>query len=86
MTSYIGLAGVGLDAPTLPISDPNVGFFGYDRATTTADLLLKGGGEGDGSEGGTGSSHILITTETLLANGPWGQGGPSTCRGLGHWT
>ncbi len=80
LTSYVGLAGIGLDAAALPLADPNAGFFGYDRVTTIADLRFKGGG--DDPEGATGSSYILITTETLLANGPWGQGGPSTCRGL----
>jgi prepilin-type processing-associated H-X9-DG protein len=82
LTSYIGMAGVGLDAPTLPPGDPNAGFFGYDRLTTMADLRWKGGGQAEDSDSATGSSYILITTETLRDNGPWAEGGPSTCRGI----
>jgi hypothetical protein len=82
LTSYVGLAGVGPDAPQLPLGDPNTGFFGYDRFTSMADLRLKGGAAETEPEGPTGSSYILVATETTISNGPWGQGGPSTCRGL----
>jgi prepilin-type processing-associated H-X9-DG protein len=81
-TSYVGLAGVGLDAPSLPFESYNAGFFGYDRATTSADLLLKGGGSDDAGNGPSGSSYIIVAMETCQANGPWGEAGPSTCRGL----
>jgi hypothetical protein len=38
LTSYIGIAGLGADAPVLPKSDPRAGVFGYDRMTTVADI------------------------------------------------
>ena len=68
-TDYVGLAGVGPDAATLPLSDPNAGMFGYDRTVKRSDLTA-------------GTSETLMATETGRANGPWTAGGPPTVRGV----
>ncbi len=34
LTSYVGIAGVGLDAAHLPLNDPRAGFFGYERISS----------------------------------------------------
>ena len=67
--SYIGIAGLGLDAPVLPKSDPRAGIFGYDRRTTLADI-----------KDGTAGTMLLV--ETAAVRGSWLQGGPATVRGL----
>jgi prepilin-type processing-associated H-X9-DG protein len=66
---YVGIAGVGPDAPTLPIGHPRAGAFGYDRQVRLADL--KDGG-----------ATTLLLVETTFQNGPWTAGGPATVRGL----
>ncbi len=68
-TDYVGLAGVGPDAATLPLSDPNAGMFGYDRTVKRDDVTA-------------GTSETLMATETGRANGPWTAGGPPTVRGV----
>ena len=70
LTSYVGLAGVGRKAARLPVSDPDAGFFGYDRRITRADVTR-------------GLSETMMATETTVDNGPWAEGGPATVRGLG---
>jgi hypothetical protein len=37
-TSYVGIAGLGRDAATLPKTDPRAGYFGYDRQTFLGDV------------------------------------------------
>jgi prepilin-type processing-associated H-X9-DG protein len=69
LTSYIGMAGVGVDAPRLPLKDPNAGFFGYERRLKQSDITA-------------GVSTTMMATETEQANGPWAAGGPPTVRGL----
>jgi prepilin-type processing-associated H-X9-DG protein len=68
-TWYVGIAGVGTDAPTLPTGHPRAGVFGYGRDTPLA--VLK-----------DGASNTLLVAETGLANGPWTAGGAATVRGL----
>jgi len=68
-TPYIGIAGVGTDAPSLPKSDPRSGVFGYDRRTTLADIK-------------DGLATTMLIAESGRAYGPWLQGGPATVRGL----
>jgi len=69
LTTYIGLAGVGSDAPSLPLSDPRAGFFGYDRTVKRPQL-------------NEGLAYTMVVTETTLDNGPWIAGGPATVRGI----
>lgn len=68
-TDYIGIAGIGADAPTLPLDHPRAGVFGYDRQTRPADIK-------------DGSANTMLIAETASGNGPWTRGGPSTVRGL----
>ena len=66
---YVGIAGVGSDASTLPKGHLRAGIFGYDRQTRTVDIT-------------DGLSTTMMLAETTLANGPWTAGGPATVRGL----
>jgi hypothetical protein len=68
-TSYVGIAGVGADAPLLPKSDRRAGVFGYDRRTTMADIK-------------DGVANTMLIAETASVSGSWMQGGPATVRGL----
>lgn len=67
-TSYLGVAGVGADAATLPADDPRVGAFGYNRTLKAKDFT-------------DGMSNTMLLMETR-SGGPWAQGGPGTVRGL----
>jgi prepilin-type processing-associated H-X9-DG protein len=68
-TWYVGIAGVGTDAPTLPEGHPRAGIFGYDRQTPLGAIK-------------DGASNTLAIAETGLDNGPWTAGGEATVRGL----
>jgi len=68
-TWYVGVAGVGRDAPALPEDHPRAGVFGYDRRTGTGGIK-------------DGASNTLLLAETGVANGPWTAGGTATVRGL----
>ncbi len=67
LTSYVGVAGVGSDAPFLDVTDPKCGVFGYDRRVRFADVK-------------DGLSQTLLFLETADANGPWLAGGAATVR------
>lgn len=69
LTAYLGVAGLGMDAATLPAGDRNVGVFGYDRRTSLAAIK-------------DGTSRTLLVLESARDNGEWARGGPSTVRGL----
>jgi hypothetical protein len=66
---YIGLAGVGSDAATLPAGHPRAGVFGFDRELHNRDLTR-------------GQSQTALLTETSAAQGGWTAGGPPTVRGF----
>ena len=68
-TSYVGIAGLGADAPSLPEGDPRAGIFGYDRQTTLAEIK-------------DGASFTMAVIETMDRNGPWTAGGHATVRGV----
>jgi Protein of unknown function (DUF1559) len=68
-TSYIGIAGVGADAPLLPKNDRRAGVFGFDRMTRLADIK-------------DGPANTMLIAETARVMGSWIQGGPATLRGL----
>lgn len=69
MTHYVGMAGVGLDAPSRPAGTPGNGFMGYERITTP-DMIKDG------------TANTIGIMETCFQPGPWAQGGPFTLRGL----
>ena len=66
---YVGIGGLGIDAPTLPGGHPRAGVFGYDHQTRMVDIK-------------DGASTTMLLAETTFANGPWTAGGPATVRGL----
>ena len=68
LTHYIGVAGVGDDAATLPLSHHRAGFFGYDRKITARNII-------------DGLSTTMAVAE-VLEGGPWTAGGKATVRGL----
>lgn len=69
ITHYVGIAGVGKDAPTLPITDKRAGAFGYNRITTVRDIT-------------DGMANTIGVTEAGKDYGAWGAGGPATIRAL----
>jgi hypothetical protein len=68
-TSYVGIAGDGVDAATLPPNDVRRGFFGYARAVKLKDVS-------------DGISSTLLFLETRRDTGPWAAGGAATVRGI----
>ncbi len=68
-TDYLGIAGVGKDAATLPKDDPKAGIFGYDRKITFNDIK-------------DGTYLTVMVVETAWPRGSWTAGGPDTVRGL----
>ena len=69
LASYVGMAGVGADAPWLPLTDSRIGYFGYQRRITFKDIT-------------DGTSNTMVVIETGFKNGPWTAGGPPTVRGI----
>jgi prepilin-type processing-associated H-X9-DG protein len=67
--SYIGVAGVGADAPALPARHPRAGAFGFDRATKLEDII-------------DGTSVTMMVAETTRDHGAWTAGGLSSVRGV----
>jgi prepilin-type N-terminal cleavage/methylation domain-containing protein len=68
-TEYIGISGVGIDSPELPVDDSRSGFFGYSRTIKKEDIR-------------DGLSCTLLALDTSTDLGPWAAGGPSTVRGI----
>jgi len=69
VTHYVGVAGVGPDAPYLPASDPRAGVFGYQRVVRLEDI-----------PDGTSNTAAVFGVSRRL--GPWAAGGPATVRAL----
>ena len=69
LTAYLGVAGVGPDADTLPPGDRRAGVFGLDRRLALEDIT-------------DGTSNTLLVLESARDNGPWARGGAATLRGL----
>src|SRR5262249_22918673 len=66
-SSYVGIAGVGADAASLPMEDKRCGVFGYERRIILKDVK-------------DGTSVTLCIVETTRDNGRWAAGGRSTVR------
>jgi prepilin-type processing-associated H-X9-DG protein len=69
LAHYVGVAGVGEGAASLPLEDRRAGVFGHDRKTRPEDIK-------------DGTSTTLMVVETATDNGPWTAGGRATARGL----
>ncbi|WP_166820193.1 DUF1559 domain-containing protein [Thalassoroseus pseudoceratinae] len=67
VTNYVGIAGIGKDAATLPITDNRVGAFGYDRKISFRNIT-------------DGTSNTVGISEASGKIGPWAAGGDSTLR------
>jgi prepilin-type processing-associated H-X9-DG protein len=68
-TYYVGIAGLGADAASLPADDIKCGLLGYDRVTTPNEITR-------------GESYTMLACETAYRPGPWAQGGFDTVRGV----
>ncbi len=66
---YLAIAGLGLDAPSLPTNHPRAGIFGDNRRVTPTDIK-------------DGASQTMMLAESDTAIGPWFSGGRDTVRGL----
>ena len=74
---YVGIAGLGTDAPTLPAGHP-AGVFGYDRRTRTADIT---DGAVDDDDAGRDDDGERSLDGEQAGNGTWPGSGPSAlCR------
>jgi hypothetical protein len=69
VTQYVGLAGLGEDGPTLPVTSPRAGVFAYDRATSMAQIR-------------DGTSNTAMISEASDGLGPWAAGARPTLRAL----
>jgi prepilin-type processing-associated H-X9-DG protein len=67
--AYVGIAGSGVDAPSLPTSDKRAGIFGDDRVVTPADVT-------------DGLAQTMMVADSSEPAGPWFAGGRNTVRGL----
>ena len=67
--SYAAIAGLGVDAPSLPKQDKRAGIFGDNRIVTTADVS-------------DGLANTMMVAESSAPSGPWFAGGRHTVRGL----
>jgi hypothetical protein len=70
-THFVGVAGVGEDAPGLPVEHPRAGVFGNDRITRLDDIR----------DGASNTLMVLGVTSNL---GSWAAGGSATIRPLTH--
>jgi hypothetical protein len=67
LTHYVGMGGVGDEAPRLAKEHPRSGIFGYNRKTALADVR-------------DGASHTIMMIQVRDVFGPWIQGGGATVR------
>jgi prepilin-type processing-associated H-X9-DG protein len=68
-SGFLAIAGLGVDAPSLPTKHKRAGMFGDDRTVRPADIK-------------DGASTTMMLTESDSARGPWFAGGRATVRGL----
>jgi hypothetical protein len=68
-TSYVGLAGIGADALSLPRSSERAGMFGFDRGVKPEDFV-------------SGMSLTLAASERADLDRKWIAAGLDTCLGL----
>ncbi|MEJ7593537.1 MAG: DUF1559 domain-containing protein [Planctomycetaceae bacterium] len=68
-THYVGIAGLGKDAPMLPANSNRAGVFAYNRKTSFRDIT-------------DGMSNTMMTSEASGQFGSWIAGGNATIRSL----
>lgn len=68
-THFVGIAGVGADAATLPKEHPRAGIFGENRRTRADDVR-------------DGLANTLLIAGVSLRPAPWAAGGTATLRSL----
>jgi hypothetical protein len=68
-THYVGIAGLGKDAPMLPANHKRAGVFAINRKTRIRDMI-------------DGTSNTMMVSEASGKLGPWIAGGESTIRPL----
>ena len=81
-THFVGVAGVGADAPRLPVDHPRAGIFGIDRATRPEDIkdgaantMMVAGASGHfGSWAAGGRPSLRAFTQEPYIGGPDGFG------------
>ena len=66
-THFVGMAGLGEDAPRLPVDHSRAGIFGIDRRTKLADIK-------------DGASNTIMVAGVYRDPGAWAGGGPATMR------
>ena len=69
VTHYVGVAGIGADAGSLPPDHPRAGIFGFGATRGPADVT-------------DGLSNTVATLGVSRETGAWGAGGASTVRAL----
>lgn len=69
VTHFVGVAGVGEDAPELPVDHPRAGIFGTERVTKREHVT-------------DGLSHTMLLMGVENHLGPWANSGPATMRPL----
>jgi hypothetical protein len=69
ITTYVGIAGVGLDAPLLPLADRRCGVFGHDRRIKLEDVT-------------DGPAQTMLVIDTSANLGPWSAATSATVRGI----
>ena len=85
-THYVGIAGLGKDAPMLPANSNRAGVFAYNRTTgfrditdgTSATMMTSEASGQFGSWIAGGNATMRSLTAQPYINGPDGIGGPST--------
>ena len=68
-THYVGISGLGKDAPMLPADSNRAGVFAYNRTTSFSDIT-------------DGTSNTMMISETSGPFGSWIAGGNATMRSL----